>query len=107
VCNHTCVDIHKFCPKGCCLVKCLLLAVIIAGAFAVGFHAGVWEGREGYGEGDGRGGHEKMMRYYDGAGNDWDSAAYGDRDMNVMYRVMNEPSAAPAVPATPSSVAPL
>ncbi len=91
-CGHTCVDMHKFCPKSCCFIKCLLVVAVLGGVFAAGFVAGGEEGgrhggHERYGRSEGyRGGH-MMMPDYQG----WDNSAGGTENMQMMYRTATQP----------------
>ncbi len=91
-CNHSCVDLHKFCPKGCCFVKCLLIVAVIVGVFSSGYCAGMHEGNEGYGERGGNRHHHMMMRY-DEAGDEesnWGNPSDSSQNIQVMYRMMGQ-----------------
>ena len=45
-CHHSCVDMHRFCPRSCCFIRCIFTAVILLGVFAAGAMATGHERRE-------------------------------------------------------------
>jgi hypothetical protein len=114
VCNgegyhHTCMDMHKFCPKSLCLVRCILIVAVLVGVFAAGYAAGEEGGHErnrGYGDegyrggrmmgyGDQNEGYGSQMMQYDNQNeadqsesNEIDGSAQGSRNIQVIYRKM-------------------
>ncbi len=105
-CHRTCVDMHKFCPKSCCIIKCLLIVAVLGGVFAAGFAAGCeGEGHdrhEGYGKGEGYRGEQMMLR--DNEGSDeawgWDNSSDGSQNVQVMYRTVSQPVTQQSVATT-------
>lgn len=61
-CQGTCLNVHRYCFTGCCLLRTILGALLIIAIFGVGYCSGFHEGREWRG-----GYHEKyrghIMRY--------------------------------------------
>jgi hypothetical protein len=98
-CHHTCMDMHRFCPKSCCLVKCLLIIVVLVGTFASGFAAGTEGGDErsnGRGENEGYRGAQ-MMGYGDQSQADQnendgfdESPQQASKNVQVIYRTTTE-----------------
>lgn len=42
-CHHSCMDMHKFCPRSCCIIRCIFTAVVLLVVFAAGGAAAVHE----------------------------------------------------------------
>ena len=61
-CHGSCLNIHRYCFAGCCLLRTVLGVFLVIAIFGVGYCSGFHEGREWAG-----GYHEKyrghMMRY--------------------------------------------
>lgn len=61
-CGHSCGEMHKFCPRKCCFIKCLLVVMMLIGVFAAGVAVG-HERHDGYGRDIGLCGNQMMMHY--------------------------------------------
>lgn len=83
--NGTCMNMHRFCYRGCCLLRCILIVIVTAFVFSLGYCAGMHEGREGSWGEMGERSHHSMMYDYDS-----DGGFGNERNVQVIYRTTNE-----------------
>ncbi len=61
-CQSTCLNMHRYCYSGCCVLRTILAVLLIITIFGIGYCMGFGEGREVESDRHGRY-HEYMMQY--------------------------------------------
>ena len=89
-CGHggSCMDMHKFCYRGCCLIRCILVVLLTAFVFALGYCAGIHEERERSGSSFGERSHHNIM--YETYGDDGEFGRGNDGTVQVIYKTIDQ-----------------
>lgn len=80
----TCVDMHRFCFRNCCLTKCVAVVAILGAVFAAGFAAGM-EGEGGHRHH----GHDRYGEYKNSRSDEYGARGYGGEQDVHMMRMMS------------------